>query len=79
MKHPWERIPELANALGLILGDIGTIIIGFQIKNDWVIIVGFVSLLFFVLFFLVVLILLIRDYIKLLSSFRKKFLGIIPY
>ncbi len=79
MKHPWERMPELASALGLILGDIGTIIIGFQIKNDWITIIGFISLLFFVLFFLTTLALFFRDYFKLLPTFRKKFLGIVPY
>ena len=79
MKHPWERMPNLASSLGLILGDIGTIIIGFQIKNDWVIIIGIISLLFFVMFFLITLYLFIRDYLKLLPTFRKKFLGIVPY
>ena len=79
MKHPWERMPDLATTLGLIIGDIGTIIIGFQIKNDLIIIIGFVSLLFFVMFFSITLYLFIRDYIKLFPTFRKKFLGIIPY
>ena len=72
-------MPDIASALGLILGAIGTIIIGSQIKNRWVIFVGTLSLLFFVLFFSVLLYLLIRDHIKFLPSFKKKFLGIVPY
>ena len=75
MKHPWERMPDLASALGLLLGAIGTIIIGSQIKNWWVIFVGILSLLFF---FFILLRLTIRDYIKLLPLFKRRFLGV-PY
>ena len=79
MKHPWERMPDFASALGLILGAIGTIIIGFQIKNYLVIVIGFISLFFFIIFFSIVVVLFIRDYIKLLPTFKKRFLGFIPY
>jgi multisubunit Na+/H+ antiporter MnhG subunit len=76
MKHPWVRMPDLASALGLVLGAIGTIIIGSQIKNCWVILVGILSLLFFVLFLSVLLHLIIRDYIKLFPRLKRKILGI---
>jgi len=79
MKHPWIRMPDLASALGLILGAIGMIIIGSQIKNLGVILIGILSLLFFVLFFSVLLRLFIGDYIKLLPRFKRKFLGLVPY
>ena len=73
MKHPWVRMPDLAGALGLILGAIGTIIIGSQIKNWWAIPIGSLSLLFFRLFFIILLCLFIRDYRASYNNFKRGF------
>lgn len=64
MKNPWERIHDIANALGLMLGALGMIILGLQLGNEWVIRLAISSFLFFVLFLSILLYLFFRDYKK---------------
>ncbi len=73
MKHPWIRIPDIATALGLILGSIGTIMIGLELNNAAIIIMAIISNIFFLLFFFINLYLFIRDYIALYPLFKKGF------
>lgn len=74
MKHPWERLHDLINTLGLILGAIGIIIIGWQLDNVWILLVAIISLLCFVSFFFILLFLFIRDYKKLYPRLKNCFL-----
>jgi len=77
--HPWKRMPDLCNALGLMLGAITFLIIGYQLNNWLIIILGVLSFVFFSMFFAVVSYLFLRDYKKRLPEFGKKLFGIIPY
>lgn len=74
--HPWERLPDLANMFGLMLGAFGIYLAG---KNKLTKIIGVIALAVFMFLFLLYFYLFFRDYFGLLPNFKRKFLGIIPY
>ena len=76
--HPWERIPDLANMLGLMLTSLGIVLIGKQFNNKGIKIIGIISLTIFMILFLIIFYLSLRDYFKLLPILTRRFLGI-PY
>ena len=76
--HPWERLPDLANMIGLMLTSLGIALIGKQHMNKSIKIIGVISLVIFMFLFLVIFSLFLRDYFTLLPTFTRKFLGI-PY
>ena len=77
--HPWLRIQEIANLIGLILGAMGLILIGSQRNNKLLKNIGILSLIIFWVLLFILTILLIRDYIIQYPEYTKKFLGIIPF
>ena len=74
--HPWERLPDLANMLGLMLGAFGIYLAG---NNKITKVIAIITIAIFMSLFLVYFYLFWRDYFALLPSFTKKFLGIVPY
>jgi hypothetical protein len=73
MKHPWERLHDLTNTLGLILGATGIIIIGIQLNNSLIITIGIISIIFFGLFGFILLYLFVRDYRKSYPNYKRGF------
>ena len=76
VEHPWMRLPAIANMFGLMLTAIGIFLTGLQLNNSLVILLGIVAFIPFSFFLILLLILSIDDYITLLPTFKRKFLGI---
>lgn len=74
--HPWERLPDLANMLGLMLTSMGISLIGYRMRNKYIKIIGIISLAIFMFLFLIIFHLFLRDYFALFPTFTRKFLGI---
>jgi len=78
MEHPWIRLPNVANMLGLMLGALGIFLTGLQLENIYIEVMGILAFVPFILLFSTYLGLLIDDYITLYPQFTRRFLGI-PY
>ena len=61
VQNIWIRGKELVNAIGLLCGGIAIIIVGFQISNQIIQILGIISSYLFILFLLSIIIVSIRD------------------
>jgi len=64
MKNLLLRGKDIASVLGLVCGGLAITILGIQINNSWIFFLGGLSLVIFLLFFILNVILLIRDFIK---------------
>ena len=77
VEHPWMRIPQIANMLGLVLVGIGVIIANIQIKHKFegvFSVIGIISLIIFFFLLILYLVLAIRDYRELYPKFTRYFL-----
>lgn len=72
--NQWLRIKEIANTLGLLCGSVATIILGDQIKNKWISLLGTISTSLFSVILILIILLTIRDAIL----YRKKFFVSLP-
>ncbi len=70
VKSPWERIQDIANTVGLMLGALSTLLIGLEINNTSIQLAGLVTLIFFVGLFSALMTMLIQDFIMLYLRHR---------
>ena len=73
MMHPWMRLPDIANMLGLTLASLALFITGFQINDYYVKILGILSTSIFFIYFIVLLVISIFDYVELYPSLTRGF------
>lgn len=73
MMHPWMRLPDVANMLGLTLGSLAIFITGLQLNNIYIKIISILSGCFFFLLFIIYLTLCIVDYVELYPDLTKGF------
>lgn len=73
MKHPWIRIQDIANMVGLLLGAISIFIVGQQINNALVKFMGLASLVIFIILLIILLYLCFKDSKTLYSHGKLRF------
>ena len=78
MLNPWVRIQHIANMLGLMLTAAGVFLVGFQLNSLFIMVVGAIAFLPFLVLFSILIALLIDDYLIIFSHLKRRFLGI-PY
>ena len=76
MMHPWVRLHDWANTLGLMLSAAALYLTGIQFQNNYIKIASFIALIIFAFLFLIISNLLLRDYFKLYPKLTRRFLGI---
>ena len=74
MKHPWERIQDIANMIGLALGALSIIFIGVELNNINIRILGVITFIFFFTLFIILFSLFIRDAIKIYGQVYKNWI-----
>jgi len=64
-EHPWMKVPVIANMLGLTLGSFAIFLIGWQLDNLSVEIIGVITSFMFFVLFVTYLTIAIQDYIEI--------------